>query len=437
MNKCVPLSPDADPCLYIMRFANKLEFGDKAHEVSMTAQRLVQRMMKDSIHSGRRPSGLCGAALLIAARMHEYNRTPMDIVRIVKIHESTLRKRLIEFGDTPSSLLTLDEFMAVDLEAEQDPPAFKAARKKDRERLQKITDSVAEFTELQQQIDTHLEKDNKRTGVRKRQRTNTSNTTGVALAVVDPSATGVADFEGEETDVFIRECTLDIIKECIGGGRGDGVEREDGDDDDNDRNVDENCVKRKCASRLEPVHELRPDIAAMCVPSVRTMAEESATASANFGDSRDETNGEDMGSKTTAGNVAVVADDGELSISDLDDDEINGYIMTENEANYKLEMWNKLNSEYLVEMQQREERLAREKEEGKPEKKKRRAPRKRHIGPSNTAGEAIEKMLQEKKISNKINYDILRTLTEPKTDGLAPTAGIPADDSADAKWSVE
>lgn len=44
-----------------MRFANKLEFGEKTHEVSMTAQRLVQRMKKDFIHSGRRPSGLCGA----------------------------------------------------------------------------------------------------------------------------------------------------------------------------------------------------------------------------------------------------------------------------------------------------------------------------------------------------------------------------------------
>lgn len=51
----------ADPCLYIMRFASKLEFGERTHEVSMTAQRLVQRMKKDSIHSGRRPSGLCGA----------------------------------------------------------------------------------------------------------------------------------------------------------------------------------------------------------------------------------------------------------------------------------------------------------------------------------------------------------------------------------------
>lgn len=44
----------------------------------------------------------------------------------------------MEFGDTPSSALTVDEFSTVDLEEQQDPPAFKAARKKDRERLQKV-----------------------------------------------------------------------------------------------------------------------------------------------------------------------------------------------------------------------------------------------------------------------------------------------------------
>lgn len=46
--------------------------------------------------------------------------------------------RLMEFGDTPSSALTLDEFMEVELDEEQDPPAFKAARKKDRERIQEV-----------------------------------------------------------------------------------------------------------------------------------------------------------------------------------------------------------------------------------------------------------------------------------------------------------
>lgn len=50
-----------DPCLYIPRFAQLLEFGEKNHEVSMTAMRLVQRMKRDWMHTGRRPSGLCGA----------------------------------------------------------------------------------------------------------------------------------------------------------------------------------------------------------------------------------------------------------------------------------------------------------------------------------------------------------------------------------------
>ena len=133
-------------------------------QVSMTALRLVSRMKKDWMHFGRRPSGLCGAALLIAARLHAFNRSVYDVIKVifysiknfayidctflqlpityvltccllsnlskqvVKVHESTLRKRLNEFGETPASQLTLDEFTNVDLDAmteEQDPPSFK------------------------------------------------------------------------------------------------------------------------------------------------------------------------------------------------------------------------------------------------------------------------------------------------------------------------
>lgn len=38
--------------------------------------------------------------------------------------------RLTEFEDTPTSHLTIDEFMRVDLEAECDPPSFVAGQKK-------------------------------------------------------------------------------------------------------------------------------------------------------------------------------------------------------------------------------------------------------------------------------------------------------------------
>lgn len=123
-------APAIDPCLYIPRFAHLLEFGEKNHEVSMTALRLLQRMKRDWMHTGRRPSGLCGAALLVAARMHDFRRTVKEVISVVKVCESTLRKRLTEFEDTPTSQLTIDEFMKIDLEEECDPPSYTAGQRK-------------------------------------------------------------------------------------------------------------------------------------------------------------------------------------------------------------------------------------------------------------------------------------------------------------------
>lgn len=67
------------------------------------------------------------------------------------------------------------------------------------------------------------------------------------------------------------------------------------------------------------------------------------------------------------------------------------------------------------------EKLQKEREEGKPEKKRKRVSRKKAIGPANSAGEAIEKILQEKKISSKINYDVLKSLNAapPKNEPAA------------------
>ena len=130
--------PAMDPCLFVMRFAHKLQLGDKTHQVSMSALRLVSRMKRDWIHLGRRPSSLCGAALLISSRLHQFSRTLTDVIKIVMLHESTVKERLIEFGETSVSDLTIEEFMTADLEAmedEQDPPSFTRARKKDKESL--------------------------------------------------------------------------------------------------------------------------------------------------------------------------------------------------------------------------------------------------------------------------------------------------------------
>uniref|UniRef100_A0A8C6KMG3 Transcription factor TFIIB cyclin-like domain-containing protein n=1 Tax=Nothobranchius furzeri TaxID=105023 RepID=A0A8C6KMG3_NOTFU len=76
------------------------------------------------------PFGLFVITLLVAARMHKFRRSVKDVIGVVKVCQTTLRKRLTEFEDTPTSQLTIDEFMRVDLEQECDPPSFTAGQHK-------------------------------------------------------------------------------------------------------------------------------------------------------------------------------------------------------------------------------------------------------------------------------------------------------------------
>lgn len=95
----------------------------------MTALRLVQRMKRDWMCHGRRPTGLVGAAILIAARYHGFKRTTNQIVQTVHVCDETIRKRLVEFKQTSVAKLTREEFEKIDLEKdikeECDPPSFK------------------------------------------------------------------------------------------------------------------------------------------------------------------------------------------------------------------------------------------------------------------------------------------------------------------------
>ena len=131
--------PLVDPSLYIQRFAAQLNFGPKTLAVANTALRIVQRMGRDWIHTGRRPSGISGASLLIAARMHGFETTPQDIVQVVRVCDSTLRQRLSEFADTTAAAsVTVGELLDGDKNADAtqkmesaegaaNPPAFTRA----------------------------------------------------------------------------------------------------------------------------------------------------------------------------------------------------------------------------------------------------------------------------------------------------------------------
>eukprot|EP00834_Sanchytrium_tribonematis_P005315 NODE_313_length_10011_cov_0.634584.p7 type:complete len:231 gc:universal NODE_313_length_10011_cov_0.634584:2315-3007(+) len=57
--------PIMDPALYISRFTAMLNLGENTSAVARDAVKLVQRFSRDWIQTGRRPNGICGAALVI------------------------------------------------------------------------------------------------------------------------------------------------------------------------------------------------------------------------------------------------------------------------------------------------------------------------------------------------------------------------------------
>ena len=90
----------------------------------MTALRLVSRMKRDWIVAGRRPAGICAAALLIASRAHGFEKQHHDVTKVLKVCGLTVMTRVKEFEATPSANMTLSDFHQKDIEAEVDPPIF-------------------------------------------------------------------------------------------------------------------------------------------------------------------------------------------------------------------------------------------------------------------------------------------------------------------------
>nr|XP_049595891.1 transcription factor IIIB 90 kDa subunit isoform X3 [Syngnathus scovelli] len=114
------------------------------------------------------------------------------------------------------------------------------------------------------------------------------------------------------------------------------------------------------------------------------------------------------------------AEGGELDLSGIDDREIELYLLSEKEIKVKTALWMAENSDYLKEQKEKEAKIAKEKELGIYKEKKKRVTAKRVAIRADTADEAIEMMLEQKKISSKINYDVLKHLNIKNAVGPAP-----------------
>ncbi|XP_026164116.1 transcription factor IIIB 90 kDa subunit [Mastacembelus armatus] len=388
-------APAIDPCLYIPRFAHMLKFGVQTHEVSMTALRLVQRMKRDWMHTGRRPSGLCGAALLVAARMHKFRRTVNDVISVVKVCQNTLRKRLTEFEDTPTSQLTIDEFMRVDLEQECDPPSFTASQHKakmqqlEQELAKKLDEVEGEISCYKDEIETELEKSRpKLRGIY------AAYAKEIDSEDVDGSSSTSEPDEPEVEDAELQAVTHHLTQDFLCQviqEEGHGEVRHDS--------------ERGAGPEKEGLRTNRPaPPLAVILGQVPSKASKDLQQTFSISET---------GGKPEDGQ----SESGELDLDGIDDQEIDKYILNDKEVQLKTDLWMKQNADYLKEQKEKEERIQKEKEQGTYKEKRKKKCKKREQIQASTAGEAIEMMLERKKISSKINYEVLRDLNSRGTGG--------------------
>lgn len=124
----------------IRRLASRLEFYNDTEKIQSAAVRIVQRMDRDWMMLGRKPAGICGSALILAARMHNYRRTPLEVSFVAKVTTATLKLRLDEFARLETAQMRISEFMKGEFPGQQkshDPPAFYRQTKEYREEMEK------------------------------------------------------------------------------------------------------------------------------------------------------------------------------------------------------------------------------------------------------------------------------------------------------------
>ncbi|XP_018683419.1 uncharacterized protein LOC103987923 isoform X3 [Musa acuminata AAA Group] len=377
-----------DPSLFIHRFTERL-LGRKNNAVSETALRIIARMKRDWMQTGRKPSGLCGAALYISAHSHGLKYSKIDVVSVVHVCEATLTKRLIEFENTESGSLTIEEFLATadELNAESELDQLPKAGKV----LCKHKDSE-----------------------------------------VPHFAHGLC-----------RKCYDKFIK--ISGGLQGGaeppafqqaerrrMEKEEKEKKMRDSNLDNHHTYEKSGS----IHDKEngsakiPDIG-QAEGKTTNDPESAGSAGDNSLDSEQQ-------------DLDDTADDETENFSDIDDVEVNGYLHNEEEKELKKIIWEEMNKEYLEEQAAKEAAVAAAKEayeanfadgtedvlaakelaeataaalaKSRKERKKRRAEESKNAAPAQTPLEATRQMLKKKTFSSKVNYEALEALYTSEQD---------------------
>ncbi|KAK1359697.1 Transcription factor IIIB 90 kDa subunit [Heracleum sosnowskyi] len=381
---------EVDPSLFIHRFANRL-LGQTDVNVETTALKIIASMKRDWMQTGRKPSGLCGAALYISAISHGYNYTKSHIVKVVHICEATLTKRLIEFESTESGSLTIDEF------------------------TQKAEKLEAELRSLGQ------------------------NTVGIKSS--DGSEV-LCKHKGEPTfsHALCRECYAEFMNfsgeldgesepPAFQRAQQDRMEKEYAEKNVLDSSCDIMAIEGPNSNSIE--YDKRSEIS-----GGRRDENMQFTEADNAGGATKQVPVDDAAPSKFDGadNMNCKLPESE-TLSDIEDLELDNYIHTAEETQYKKIIWEELNREYVEEQLAKEAAAAAAKEayeahlrncpeearklaadvaaameQTKKERRQKRAAEAKNAALPQTAAEATRQMIRKKRLASKINYDVLDEL---------------------------
>ncbi|KAK9114029.1 hypothetical protein Syun_020826 [Stephania yunnanensis] len=386
-----------DPSLFIHRFTERL-LGERNVEVSRTALRIVASMKRDWMQTGRKPSGLCGAALYISALSYGLKYSKSDIINVVHICEATLTKRLIEFENTESGSLTIEEFNSRAEELEREAHLRKPAPND-------IIGSKASKT-MDELLCEHKD-------------------------------TGVSHF----AHGLCRSCYDDFI--TLSGGLQGGLEPPAFQRAEKERLArisPQESREELCQHRKEEQPSSKLSQEADQIESLDSRQLGSVDATDTHDREVDENNSTQPCGDEALDNMAAGESE---SLSDIDDMEVDGYLHNEEEKRYKKIIWEEMNKEYLEEQAAKEAAAAAAKEaylanfehgseellaaqelaaaaaaavaKSKKERQQKRAAAK-NTAPAQTAAEATRQILTKKRLSSKINYDVLEKLFADSED---------------------
>ncbi|EPQ52208.1 cyclin-like protein [Gloeophyllum trabeum ATCC 11539] len=403
--------PLVDPSHYISRFAALLEFGEETHRVALDAVRLVQRFDRDWMARGRRPAGICGAALLLAARMNNFRRSVAEIVQVVKIGDMTLRKRLEEFKRTGSAALTVSDFRKVWLEDEMDPPAFTKGREKE-EKEKEERESGGKQKEKEKRKKKGRKKKRKRGEItdeeveaeaETEQMNVDANDEHIHSPPIDPTLLNQGILAGTVTEPPLGTT-----------GRAPLFLPEDLPDDPlPDPNIDPALLS-------PPQSTLNPNPSTLTPPPPPDPVEQQA----------DEVLAQEVASfllNAQGSQLSEVLEDRERQrlaqidagdeLAGLDEAELDAFLLTEEEVKIKERVWVELNRDYLEAIAARGDQQETGQAQAKAKSKKRRKtdnkPRDASTPSGSTPAESVRNLIKKSsKYSKRINYDALKDLLD-------------------------